>query len=97
MSETLKKQLQTLSGSYMEQLIRANRAEAENRKLQKRLREEFVVCYAAGYPDPMRFNNLEDARIFASKHRYNHSLRMAVTPVTPVIKRRQVSEWEDVE
>ena len=34
---TLKKQLQTLSGSYMEQLIRANKAEAENKELRKRI------------------------------------------------------------
>lgn len=56
------------------------------------LREEFIVCYAPGYPDPFRVHppTLEKARKFAAEHT-RPGWRL------PEIKRRVVSEWEDVE
>ena len=60
------------------------------------LREEFIVCGSAGYPDPYAPtpNTLQEAIRFASEHSYN-----AVTkePVSPVIRRRVYSDWETVE
>lgn len=58
------------------------------------LREEFIVCYAAGYPDPMRFDTLREAQAFAGRHTYNHSTRKVVQPE---IKRRMVTDYETVE
>lgn len=58
-----------------------------------RLREEFIVCYAAGYPDPYRVDTLAAARDFAGRHNFNHSLQQRVTPI---IKRRWVSDYEEV-
>lgn len=57
------------------------------------LREEFIVCGAAGYPDPFHFDTLTDARRFALEHEFNHvkRARVAVT-----IRRRQTTEWEVV-
>lgn len=59
------------------------------------LREEFIVCYAPGYPDPFRPhpNTLEEARRFAAEHTFNHATN---TKAEPVIKTRLVSDWEIV-
>jgi hypothetical protein len=57
-------------------------------------REEFIVCYAAGYPDPFQCDTLKDARSFARRHSFDHSKMQAVKPV---IKRRLVSDYEDIE
>jgi len=58
-------------------------------------REEFMVCGAAGYPDPFRPhpNTLAEARQFAAEHSVN-----AVTgeAMHPVIRRRLVSDWVTV-
>jgi hypothetical protein len=60
------------------------------------LREEFIVCFAAGYPDPFSPtpNTLEEASRFAAEHSFDH---VAGEPVQPVIKRRLSSAWEAVE
>jgi hypothetical protein len=57
------------------------------------LREEFIVCYAPGYPDPFRCETLTEAQSFAERHNFDHSLKLQVVPV---IKRRWVSDWEDL-
>lgn len=55
------------------------------------LREEFIVCYAAGYDDPHtpHPNTLENARQFAADGA--RPGRRA-----PVVKRRYVTGWEEV-
>ena len=61
------------------------------------LREEFVVCHAAGYPDPHRPwpNTLEHAQQFADEHRLSGITGEPVEPA-PTVKRRVVSDWEVV-
>jgi hypothetical protein len=61
------------------------------------LREEFIVCYAAGYPDPHRPlpNTLDKAMTFAREHRTNGVTGQPVDPA-PLVKRRLVSDWEVV-
>lgn len=57
---------------------------------------EYIVCHAAGYPGPYAPwpNTLEHAQRFADEH----SMNMATgKPVSPVIKKRMVSDWEVVE
>lgn len=58
------------------------------------VREEFIVCGAAGYPDPHvpHPNSLVDAQRFAAEHA---GPRPSGKTYTPVIKRRLVSAWED--
>lgn len=58
--------------------------------MTEELREEFVVCHAAGYPDPHRPhpNTREYAHRFAGEHR-----RLPEFPA--VVKRRLVSEWTE--
>lgn len=53
--------------------------------------EEFIVCGAAGYPDPFRPhpNTLEEARRFAR----DHSVNATGERLRPVVRRRLVSEW----
>lgn len=53
--------------------------------------EEFIVCHAAGYPDPYKPtpNTLEEARRFAREHTTERF-------PSPVIRRRVVSDWETV-
>lgn len=55
--------------------------------------EEIIVCYAAGYPDPVHCDTLEQARDFARRHSFNHSTQKKVKPE---VKRRLVSNWETV-
>jgi hypothetical protein len=52
---------------------------------EKPLKDEFIVCFARGYPDPVRCwpNTLDYARDFQGRH-------------GGVIKHRIVSEWEEV-
>lgn len=57
------------------------------------LREEYIVCYAAGYPDPFPCATLEEAKRFARRHSFNHSIKKRVHPL---VKRRLVSDYEDV-
>lgn len=59
------------------------------------LREEFIVCHAAGYPDPFspHPNTLENARRFADEH---SGPRPSGTTYAPVIKRRLASPWREV-
>lgn len=59
------------------------------------LREEFVVCGAAGYPDPHRPhpNTRTNAEQFAADHSFD---RVAREPVQPVIRWRIVSDWHDL-
>jgi hypothetical protein len=67
----------------------------ERRASSDTLREEFIVCYAPGYPDPYRPhpNTLEHAKQFAVEHQWNH---VTNEPARPVIKRRLISDWEEV-
>lgn len=76
----------------------ANDLAAEAAKIVESVREEFVVCHAAGYPDPYKPtpNTLEEARRFRDKHRWNHSIGRPMDP-QPVVKRRLISPWEDVQ
>jgi hypothetical protein len=62
------------------------------------VREEFIVCHAAGYPDPHRPhpNTLGEALAFAAEHRISGVTGAPVDP-QPVVKRRLVSDWKDVE
>jgi hypothetical protein len=57
-----------------------------NERSSVKLKDEFIVCHARGYPDPFRPvpNTLERAREFVSAH-------------DGEIKYRVVSEWETVE
>lgn len=59
------------------------------------LREEFIVCRAAGYPDPYRPhpNTREEALRFANEHSVNASTGERVEPI---VRRRVVSDWQDV-
>lgn len=61
----------------------------------ERLREEFIVCYAPGYPDPFTPwpNTLENAIRFRDDHQRGGDGRT----YNPKIKRRLVSDWEWVE
>lgn len=60
---------------------------------RQNLREEFIVCGAAGYPDPYRCDTLAYARQFALEHSFNHVLKRKVE-VT--IRSRLVSDYEVV-
>ncbi len=55
------------------------------------LREEFIVCFAAGYPDPYRPhpNTLANAERFRDEGR-----RLPEFPA--IVKRRVVSDWREV-
>jgi hypothetical protein len=57
------------------------------------LREEFIVCYAPGYPDPFHCETLAEARSFVKRHNFDHSIKLTVVPV---IKRRWASNWEEM-
>jgi PHP family Zn ribbon phosphoesterase len=57
------------------------------------LREEFIVCGAAGYPDPFHCDTLEYARDFARRHDFNHVTK---TKVKVTVRRRLVSDYEVV-
>lgn len=60
------------------------------------LEQEFIVCGAAGYPDPFSPtpNTLENAIRFADKHSFN---KVTGSPIRPIIKRRLVSDWRPVD
>lgn len=83
-------------GELMEGYEEARRLNALEEGPQ--LREEYIVCYAAGYPDPHapHPNTLEHARAFRDEHRINGVTKQLVDPA-PFIKRRLTSGWEVVE
>jgi hypothetical protein len=70
--------------------LKGLRALAQQADPKMPVREEFIVCHAAGYPDPHRPhpNTLGEALAFAAEHRISGAT---------VVKRRLVSDWKDVE
>lgn len=64
----------------------------ESGRTDERLYREYIVCQAAGYPDPHKPHpmTLENAQRFAAEHRK--------PPTFPaIIRTRLVSEWVDAE
>lgn len=64
------------------------------------LREEFIVCGAAGYPDPIR--PWPQTRSYAFEFAREHTTPPGTTSpggevYTPVVKRRLISEWEVID
>jgi len=74
---------------------RAQRAEAEVERLREGLTEQFIVCFAAGYPDPFspHPNTYEEAVRFADEHTVKATTGERVHPV---VRRRVASSWEEV-
>lgn len=77
-----------------EQAIRlGEKALAERDALRASLHDEFIVCGAAGYPDPVRFDTLDEAQSFALDHGFYHVTR---TKAEVTIRHRLVSERQVV-